>query len=204
MRLGDPPLTAAEVPGALAELRRRPVSFDERDAGRPGGHVDDLCWALAPEPPGPPVPDGSWERARAAIEGYRIVDGSAVRAFFDPEEPAARRTLLLELRFLGLRFRVGVRAVALVDETREVGGRPLRVWRWSYRTLAGHVERGQMDYAVWKWLDSGAVELRLHAVSRRARVDSVLVRLGLRLFARREQLRFYRHVGERVAALGVG
>ena len=33
-------------------------------------------------------------------------------------------------------------------------------------TLEGHIEMGRMDYEVWKWLDDGAVEFRLHAVSR--------------------------------------
>ena len=34
-------------------------------------------------------------------------------------------------------------------------GDAVRVWGWSYRTLQGHLEMGQMDYALWKWLDDG-------------------------------------------------
>ena len=54
---------------------------------------------------------------------------------------------------------------------------------------------------MWKWQDSGAVEFHIHAFSRAAPTDSLLVRLGFRLFARREQLRFYRHACARMASL---
>jgi hypothetical protein len=56
-----------------------------------------------------------------------------------------------------------------------------------------------MEYEVWKWLDTGEVEFRIAAVSRRARIANPLLKLGVILFARREQLRFYRHVCDRMA-----
>ena len=78
----------------------------------------------------------------------------------------------------------------------------MRVWGWSYGTLQGHFERGQMDFSVWKWLDDGAVEFRIHAVSRRARrVGNPLVRLGFRLVGRRQQVRFARRACERMGEL---
>jgi hypothetical protein len=58
-----------------------------------------------------------------------------------------------------------------------------------------------MDYEVWKWLDTGEVEFRITAVSRRAHIRNPLVRLGFRLFGRREQLRFYRHACAEMARL---
>ena len=60
-----------------------------------------------------------------------------------------------------------------------------------------------MDWEVWKWQDTGAVEFHIHAFSRAAPTGSVLVRLGLRLFARREQLRFYRHACARMRSLTI-
>jgi hypothetical protein len=45
------------------------------------------------------------------------------------------------------------------------------------------------------------VEFHIHAFSRAAPTSSVLVRIGLRLFARREQLRFYRHACTRMRSL---
>jgi uncharacterized protein (UPF0548 family) len=106
--------------------------------------------------------------------------------------------MLLEARFLGLRFRFGVRVSGVTNEEREQDGRPLRVWGWSYRTLKGHLETGQMDYEVWKWLDDGSVEFRIHVVSRAARIANPFVRLGFRLFGRREQVRFARRSLERM------
>ena len=49
---------------------------------------------------------------------------------------------------------------------------------WAYRTLEGHVEQGQMDWQVWKWLDSGEVQFRVHAVSRTAPIRNPIIRAG--------------------------
>jgi hypothetical protein len=96
--------------------------------------------------------------------------------------------MLLELRALGLlNVHVGVRVVAVRDETQRVQGRPVRVFGWSYRTLEGHVEQGQMDWEVWKWNDTGDVEFHVHAVSRRAPVSNPLINLGFRLLRRHER-----------------
>jgi hypothetical protein len=58
-----------------------------------------------------------------------------------------------------------------------------------------------MDYEVWKWLDTGAVEFRIHVVSRGSRIGNPIIRLGLRLFGRREQVRFAKRACERMASL---
>lgn len=58
-----------------------------------------------------------------------------------------------------------------------------------------------MDFAAWKWLDDGAVEFRIHAVSQRARVGNPIIRLGLRLLGRGRQVRFARRACERMAEL---
>jgi hypothetical protein len=109
--------------------------------------------------------------------------------------------MVLEARFHGLRFRLGVRVGGVTDETRDVDGRQARVWGWNYRTLRGHLEMGQMDYEVWKWFDSGEVEFRICAFSRAARLPNPIVRLGFRVFGRREQVRFARRACERMASL---
>ena len=61
------------------------------------------------------------------------------------------------------------------------------MWGWNYRTLEGHVEIGQMDWEVWKWVDDGQVEFRVHAISRPARIPNPIVRLGFRLLRKRER-----------------
>ena len=112
--------------------------------------------------------------------------------------------MLLVVRFWGLRFRFGVRVSGVIDEVRRAGGRAARVWGWSYATLQGHLETGQMDYEVLKWLDTGAVEFRIHVVSRASRIGNPLIRLGFRLFGRREQVRFAKRACKRMACLVSG
>jgi uncharacterized protein (UPF0548 family) len=190
---------------ALAKLAGRPPNFDPeelRDAGpQTGWNVDDYRQPLPREPPGEPVPGASFDIARRLMREYAFADPDIVRAVFDPDAELADRNMLLQARFGPLRFFAGCRVSALADETRTVDGREVRVWGWSYRTLAGHFECGQMDYALWKWLDDGAVEFRVHAVSRRARTGNPITRLGFWLVGRREQVRFARRACERMDEL---
>ncbi|MEY2441446.1 MAG: hypothetical protein QOJ46_872 [bacterium] len=202
----DEPLAATpQAQRALASLAGRSLNFDPAEIAdaRPaaGWHVDDYRQALPAEPPGEPVPGASFEIARHLMCDYAFADPSIIRAVFDPAGELAGRNILLQARFGPLRFLLGCRVGTITDATRTVDGRTVRVWGWSYGTLEGHFERGQMDFAVWKWLDDGAVEFRIHAVSRRARAGNPLVRLGFRLVGRREQVRFARRACDRMAEL---
>ena len=195
----------AKALDALSELHGRALNFDPAKlsalaAGDPW-HVDDYCRELPPEPPGPPVEGGSFEVAKRLMTDYEFADPRVVRAFYEAEAPLLGRDMLLEIRFWGIRVRVGVRVALIFDEVREVDGEQVRIWGWAYRTLEDHLERGQMDYQVWKWLETGRVEFRIHAVSEVARARNPLVRLGFRLFGRREQVRFARECGERMVRL---
>ena len=58
-----------------------------------------------------------------------------------------------------------------------------------------------MGYEVWKWLDSGEVEFRIHRFVRSAPGGNPIVRIGFRLLGRREQVRFAEHALERMAQL---
>jgi uncharacterized protein (UPF0548 family) len=190
---------------ALDALRDKSPNFDaaSRDTWTEerGWHIDDYRQPLPAEQPGPPEPGGPWERAQRLLRDYEFADPELVRASFRRDGPLEGRDMLLEVRFWGLRFPVGVRVGAVIDETRVVDGRDVRVWGWGYGTLQGHLEVGQMDYEVWKWLDTGAVEFRVHVVSRPGRIPNPIVRLGFRLFGRREQVRFARRSCERMALL---
>jgi len=196
--LGDP-----RARDRLRALHDAAPNFDaeglaEADSGS-GWKVDDYCQPLPPEQPGEPEPDGSWERARQLMKEYAFADPKIVTAVYAAHSELEGRDMLLEARFWGLRFRFGVRVGGIVDEVQEREGRPVRVWGWSYRTLQGHLEMGQMDYAVWKRLDDGAVEFRIHVVSRPARIPNPIIRWGFRLFGRTQQVRFARRACERVA-----
>jgi uncharacterized protein (UPF0548 family) len=189
----------------LAELRTRGLNFDPADvASDHGWNVDDVRRALPSEPPGDPVPGGSWDTARRIARNYDFAEPSIVEGVFDRSEPLENRTMLLILHFQGLRFHVGVRVGDVYDETRELDGRAGRVFGWNYRTLQGHVEQGQMDWQVWKFRDSGEVLFRISSFSRPARAGNPLIRLGFRIFGRREQLRFLRLTAERMERLTRG
>ena len=189
----------------LAEVTKRDLNYDPRDldveSPGAGWHRDDMREPLPAEVPGAPVAGGSWEIARDLMVEYQIADPRRVRATYEAAAPLEGRTMLLTIRFAGLRFRVGVRVGDVYDETRVVDGREARVFGWDSRTLEGHIEEGQMHYEVWKWLDTGAVEFRLHAASRAARDRSPLLRLGFRVIGRQQQLDFYRQTCRRIRRL---
>jgi hypothetical protein len=190
---------------ALAELRTRQLNFSlsptEGYTPENGWRVDDVRSALPQEPKGAPVPHGSWDTARRIARDYDFADPSIVQGFFDRDEPLEHRTMLLVLRFRRLRIHVGVRVGDVYDEDRMLDGRRGRVFGWNYRTLEGHLEKGQMDWQVWKFANTGEVLFRISSFSRPADEGNLLLRLGFRLVGRREQLRFLHLTAERMARL---
>ncbi|HTE60838.1 MAG TPA: DUF1990 family protein [Solirubrobacteraceae bacterium] len=191
---------------ALAALRDAPLNFEPRplEAYTPdrGWHVDALSQRLPGEAPGDPGPGGPWQIARRLMEDYRMADPAIVRAIWEPGAPLHGRDILLELRLCKIvHARVGVRVTQVWDEERVVDGRPARVFGFEYATLRGHAEAGRMDYELYKWGDDGAVEFRLHAHSRASEDAPGWLRLGFRLFGRRQQVRFHLRCCERLARL---
>jgi uncharacterized protein (UPF0548 family) len=187
-------LGSAKIRRTLGELPQKRLNFDVAalvDASPSSGWTTtDLRQPLPSEPPGAPVDGGSWQIARRLMSGYEFADPSIVRAYYDPAVPLERRNMLLRLQAFGVAHFVGVRVGEVYDHTRELDGRTARIWGWNYRTLEGHVERGQMDWEVWKWLDDGRVEFRVHAVSRPARIPNLIIRVGFRLLRGHERQAF--------------
>jgi hypothetical protein len=58
-----------------------------------------------------------------------------------------------------------------------------------------------MSWEVWKWLDAGDVQFRIHSYSRLTGASSPLVRLGMRLIGQRERHRYLTSAGRRMAWL---
>jgi uncharacterized protein (UPF0548 family) len=189
----------------LASLAGRPVNFPQEsleDVGPDEGWtVDDHSAALGAEPPGPPLPDGLWARACAAVGDYRFADPRLIRAVYEPGAPLMGRNMLLRGRFLGLDWHLGARVVHAGGGVLREDGRTLDRWGWGYRTLEGHLEMGQMDFWVVKARDTGEVWFRIHAVSKPAPIPNPVVRWGFRLFGRGLQLRFAREACRRMRAL---
>lgn len=173
-------------------LAGRALNFDPAQVAGDGWRHDDVRHAL---------PRGSFEVARRLARDYDFAEPSIVNAYFDRSQPLEERDMLLELRYHGLHVYAGVRVGEVYDVTEERDGRPVRIWGWNYRTLEGHVERGQMDWQVWNWLDTDEVDFRIKAYSQPARAGNPIVRLGFRLIGRREQLRFLERTSERMERL---
>jgi uncharacterized protein (UPF0548 family) len=187
----------------LERLRDTPLNFDRAEMREHPDRWqhDERVQPLPAEPPGAPVPGGSWALARRLMQGYEFADPSIVRADYDPEQPLEGRDMVLAVRVRGLVFRMGCRVTEVYERTGSEAGRDVCVWGWSYGTLRGHFESGEMSWEVLKWLDTGEVAFRLRSRSRRARDPNPIVRVGFRLFGRREQLHFYDSTCERMRRL---
>lgn len=172
------------------DLNFEPMSFDQARRS-PAWRIDEGRSQLPAERPGPAEQDGTFAVARDVMVAYEFADPALVRALYDSSSELEGRTMLLVGRFLGLRFHMGVRVGGVIDEHTESGGRPVQRFRWHYRTLEGHLERGHMEYELVKWTDNDAVEFLIRAYSQRAPIDNVIVRQGFRLFGRSSQLRFH-------------
>jgi hypothetical protein len=190
---------------ALAALAGRPFNLDpgatEHPADASRWRADEFVAELPREKPGAPEPGGSWEVAKRMMDDYQLADPHIAEGVFDPGAPLSGRDILLKIHYGPLLFKVGVRVGEVDEDTVELDGRPLLRYGWSYRTLQGHFEEGEMRYELRKWLDSGEVEFRVHGASRAARRGPLIPRLGFRLVGRPQQLRFYRQVCRRAKRL---
>lgn len=184
----------------LAEIARYELNYDPSTTGGKGWHHDRLRHPLAVEEPGDPEPGGPWEIACALVHDYEFADRRIMAAMFHREAPLVGRDMLLEGRFLVLRFPMGVRVDAEIDETRErADGTSERVWGWSYRTLEHHLERGRLVYEVVKNTTTGKIEFVITGVSSRASIPNPVIAVGFGVFGRFTQRRFYRAVSERLS-----
>ncbi|HWO66195.1 MAG TPA: DUF1990 family protein [Umezawaea sp.] len=190
----------------LDALRPLALNYDPRAAPVDGvaeghWHVDSAIAVVGREQPGPPEPGGAWERACLLSRRYEFSDPSIMRAYYRRDDELLGRDMLLEGRFAGLRFYLGVRITSVVDETRGTGDRAEQVWGWSYQTLQGHLEEGRLTYEVVKNLATGAVSFKVSGYSRRAPLPNPVIRWGFHLFGRWTQRRFYGAVLRRMRDL---
>ena len=104
----------------LADLADQPVNFDcpiEDMAPEKGWTVDGTEEPIGTEPPGPPVPDSIFDRARQGIVNYDFSDPRIVEGHYDPDTPFVGRNILLEMKVLGFRFLSGCRVHSVREET---------------------------------------------------------------------------------------
>jgi len=198
-------LAHVDESAALDGLRQLSVNYDPvrvPQDGRADGywHVDSGTTVIGREAAGPPERDGPWVIACRLVSEYEFADARILRAVYRSGRDLLGRDMLLEGRFFGLRFYLGVRVTGLIDETRDTGE---RVWGWCYQTLEGHLEQGRLSYEVIKDMHTGQVTFRVSGYSRPAPIANPLIRWGFVLFGRRTQKRFYRNIQARMADLVV-
>jgi uncharacterized protein (UPF0548 family) len=152
------------------------------------------------EDPGPPEPGGAFERAWEAIIRYEFSDPRIVAGHFDAEGPLEGRTMLLELKAVGLRFLAGTRVGATRDEASD--HETVRGYR--YDTLSGHVEAGWEWFLLTKSHATGEVRFRIEAEWRPGDFPNGWSRLGFRLIGRYYQERWSRRAHRRLRRIAAG
>jgi uncharacterized protein (UPF0548 family) len=193
---------------ALDELARLRINYDPARAPEHGAeaaeghwHVDSSAVVIGRERPGPPEHGGPWETACRLVSEYEFADARILRGVYRRDSELLGRNMLLEVRFFGLRFYLGVRVTGILDQERDTGDGPERVWGWWYQTLEGHLEEGRLSYEVIKNLGTGLVTFRVAGYSRRAPLHNPVIRWGFLVFGRWTQQRFYRNIQARMADL---
>jgi len=152
---------------------------------------------LAREPPGDPLPDGPFERAKVGIDNYEFSDPRIVTAHFDPEQPLLGRRMLLEIRVLGLRFLCG----AVVGEVRAETGESGASYGFRYDTLEGHIERGAEWFILTKDRGTGEIRYRIEAYWRPGEFPNWWSRLGFHLVAHGRQREWHHRAQRRLHLL---
>jgi hypothetical protein len=114
---------------ALDRLRDLNINYDPARAPEDGQaeghwHVDSGATLIGDEAPGPPEHGGAWEIACRLVSQYEFADGRILRAIYRSGHELLGRNMLLEARFCGLRFYLGVR----VEQCLRPVDRPGRVY----------------------------------------------------------------------------
>lgn len=169
------------------------ISKTEEFTEANGWRLDEYSIGLPSEAAGEPVPNGSFEAAKQVLLNYEFPDPALITGIFVPDDPLADRVMVLRARFLFMTFLFGARIGRVIDELRptEKQGQA-RVWGYSYRTLEGHFEMGEITFEIWKFLESGEVQFRIHAYSHPDFIPNLAYRVGFRIFGRSLQVRFAR------------
>lgn len=182
--------TAAERQQRLAAAEHLGPNFSLKAGLRPergwGRHYSQAV--IAREAPGPPEPDGPFERAWPLVRDYAFSDTRIVKGHFDRRTQLLGRRLLLEIRVLGLHYLCAAVVAAVRDEADE----RCTVRGFRYDTLEGHVERGCEWFLLRKDHGTGEVTFTIRAAWRPGDFPNAWSRIGFRLLARRYQRAWHR------------
>ncbi|TWU46534.1 DUF1990 family protein [Rubripirellula reticaptiva] len=190
----------------LTQLHALSYNYDASEyvAGEPGWSVDHYECNVPSELPGPPQPDGSFETAKRILIAYKFPDPGRIVGYYDETADLAGRTMLLEAKFLWMRFIFGVRVSNVIDEESPNGsGELVTRYGYAYRTLEGHWEIGEMTYVVEKCATTGEVRILIDAYSKFDRIPNWFHRLGFKLLGRSVQKQFAKSCLQRLREMVV-
>jgi uncharacterized protein (UPF0548 family) len=184
----------------LSDLAARPVNFDvavDQMTEEHGWTVDGAEEMLGYEAPGPPVPDGVFERARQGLINYDFSDPRIVEGHFDPACDFIGREMLLEIKAFGLHYLGGVRVHSVRNDQ---DGRQ-SVFGFRYDTLQGHIERGYEWFLLTKNHETGEVRCKIEAHWLLGDFPNWWSRLGFKLIGERFRTRWRHNAPERLREL---
>ncbi len=156
-----------------------------------GWNIDRYQAHLAVEGPGEPLAKGPFNAAKEVINLYKFPDPQLIQAVFDPSGELNGRSMLMFGYFMGLKFSFGVRVTKVIDEIRQNQTKQnVRVWGYSYRTLKGHFEVGEIKFELLKNLTTGEIDFEINAYSKPDRIPNFFYRVGFKIFGRSLQKYF--------------
>lgn len=156
------PWSEDELKRELARLSSLPLNFSEapEDMTEANGWIIDGSNAsLGHETSGPPLDDDLFQRAKQALKNYDFSDPLIVTGHFDPRASFIGRTMLLEIKVLGLRYLTGVR----VQNVRQESTEKHTIFGFRYDTIEGHIEKGAEWFLLTKNHQTGEVWFRIEA-----------------------------------------
>jgi len=190
----------AALQAYLEELKGRRVNFNTDPATMTrenGWTVDGTDQVIGHEPPGPPLPDGVFHRAREGVIHYDFSDPRIVVGHFDPRAPLVGRNMLLEIKVLGLHFLNGCR----VHSVREENDSARTLFGYRYDTLEGHIEQGFEWFLLTKERATGEIRFQIEAHWRLGQFPNWWSRLGFLLIGEHCRALWRRRAPERLREL---
>jgi uncharacterized protein (UPF0548 family) len=154
---------------------------------------------IAREEPGPPLPEGPFQRARLAVQRYEHSDPRIVTGHFDPEAPLLGRRMLLELKAWVMHYLVGVVVGAVRSDTES----DQSVFGFRYDTLEGHFEVGAEWFLVTKSHETGDVHFRVDANWRTGKFPNWWSSIGFALLGARYQENWHRRAHARLSSIAL-
>lgn len=132
--------------------------------------------------------DGVFLKVWNAISEYRFSDPDIVEGHFNPNDPLEGRSILLEIKVLGLRYLCGVRVRAVKTELFP----DKTVYGFRYDTLDGHMETGSEWFLLTKIHQTGEIFFRISASWRPGDFPNWWSRVGFSILGQRYQLAWHR------------